>query len=711
MGDAHGVSSTAVRSTYVRLAATVAHVKSLLGAIVNQAPVPYVQRGAPSLLYPVQTGPPMNAETQLRAMGGVGTLFAIVSTLANSTGAANWRLWKKAFSGLPEDRTEIQSHAALDIWNKPNPFMTRQEYVESVQQHVDLTGEGWMAISRNPAMRSLPLELWPMRPDRVSPVPSPQDYLQGYVYAAPDGQRVPLQLDEVIQLRMPNPMDPYRGMGPVQSILVDIDSTRYGAEWNRNFFRNSAVPGGVIEREAELGEMGDEEWKQFTKRWRESHQGVHNAHRVAMLPAGSKWVDRAFSQRDMQFAELSKVSRDIIREAFGIHGHKLGMSESVNRANADAADVTYARDKVIPRLERFKQALNNDFLPMFGGTTVGLEFDYDNPVPEDYELAAKLLTARANAAVTLVGAGFSAPDVLTVCELPDMAFAKPEPKPVVLPPGDNQAKGDEPKALFAWAERLPVAAAPDPDLTPVQEQWLAAIDDAMAHWPGITAAQREQLHGQIELAIDNGELAALGTLAVSSHDAAVLIERVLSELATTAGAQVAAEAAEQDVTLHGVLPAAGVLAATAAVVAGLLAASLAATAGREALRIQRPGSRGKDVAREVDTYLKTLSDQGPRTEIGAALTGAQNSARLATFVAGPEASLYASEVLDKNTCKFCKAVDGRFLGNTTDGQITESVMKTYPMGALGGYVDCLGRMRCRGTITGRWVSKTAKEDG
>lgn len=681
-------------------------------SVLNKAPVPYVQRGASSALYPGPTGPARNAETQLAAMGGVGTLFSIVSTLANSTAMVGWKLWKRAASGLDEDRTEISSHLALDIWNRPNDFMTRQELMEGGQQHLDLCGEGWLAIARNPLMRSLPLELWPMRPDRVMPVPSPTEFLNGYVYASPDGQRVPLQLDEVIQLRMPNPMDPYRGMGPVQSILTDLDSTKYGAEWNRNFFRNSAAPGGVIERDAELGEMDDEDWRQFNDRWRESHQGIANAHRVAMLPAGTKWVDRAFSQRDMQFAELSKVSRDIIREAFGIHGHKLGMSESVNRANADAADVTFARDKIVPRLERWKQALNNDFLPLFGPAAKGLEFDYANPVPEDDELSAKLLTARANAAVVLVGAGFAAPDVLTTCELPDMAFAKPEPKPMPALPGDAPPAPvpDEPKALFAWAERLPIAApAPGdhPDLTPVQEQWLAAIDDAMTHWPHITAAQREQLHEQIATAIDTGELAALGSLAVDTHAAALMIGRALTALAGTAGAQVVAEAAAQEVTgVHPQMPPPGVLAATAAVVAGVLGASMAASAGREALRIQRPGSKGSDVAGDVTTYLKSLPDAGPRTEIGAALTGAQNSARLATFVAGPVASLYASEVLDKNTCKFCKAVDGRFLGNTDDGQIMDDVLKTYPLGALGGYVDCLGRARCRGTITGVWRKGT-----
>lgn len=652
-------------------------------------------------MFPAQTGPPMNAETQLRAMGSVGTLFSIVSTLANSTAAVNWRLWTQSATGEPEDRTEVMRHAALDVWRKPNPFYGRQELVESVQQHTDLTGEGWMVVGRNPVMRSLPLELWPVRPDRIFPVPSPDDYLVGYVYAAPDGSRIPLQLDEVIQLRMPNPMDPYRGMGPVQSILVDLDSVRASGEWNRNFFRNSAQPGGIIEAP---DEMGDTQWKLFTQRWRESHQGVNNAHRVAVLENGMKWVDRQFSQRDMQFAELSGVSREIIREAFGVHGHKLGMSESVNRANAEAADVTFARDKVVPRLERFKQALNNDFLPMFGATAVGLEFDYDNPVPADGQLDSILLAARATAAVALVGAGWDSSDVLKTCELPDMAFSKPAPPPAPVLPGAPGAAvpavpGEKP------ANRLMLNAAPKPDvdLSPVQQQWLDALDGLMSQWPAISVAQRDQLHGQIAAAIDGGQLAALASLSVDSAAAAALIEEYLTGLAHEAGGAVVAEAAAQGVTgLHPQLPPVGSVAALSVAVAAMLGAALALAAGQEALRIHRPGMSGASVADDAVKAIAQTSDAGPRTQFGGALTAVQNTSRLATFRAGPIASLYADEILDRNTCVNCKAVDGKFLGTTDDGNVMAEVEKSYPMGALGGYVECLGRQRCRGTITGVW---------
>ncbi|MFD3640967.1 phage portal protein [Streptomyces griseus] len=396
--------------------------KTLIGSLTAatrratvDSPVPFVSRGAQRALPFMR---PAGMEAQMRAMGSVGTLFSIVNRTSNATAQVDWKLWRKAKSGKREDRVEVTSHAALDLWNKPNGFMPRQEFVETFQQHVDLVGEGWWVIARHPGS-TIPLELWPVRPDRMTPIPSQERFLDGYFYTSPDGEQIPLGLNEVIQLRMPNPLDPYRGMGPVQAVLADLDATRYSAEWNRNFFLNSAEPGGIIEVPTALS---DPDFDQLRDRWNEQHRGVANAHRVAILEHG-KWIDRKLTQRDMQFVELRDVSRAVLREAYGISAFALGEVTDVNRATAEAAKAWFADQLTVPRLERIKAALNHDLLPMFGATATALEFDYENPVPVDPETEAAQLTARSAAAATLRAAGWEPDDVLSVVGLPAMRSA------------------------------------------------------------------------------------------------------------------------------------------------------------------------------------------------------------------------------------------------------------------------------------------------
>src|SRR3990172_9217195 len=218
-------------------------VRSLIGGILDRAPVPYTTGRQNAFTTPGSGGGGRTA--QLAAMGATGTLHAIVSSLAYDTAAVDWHLYRTPAPGTPDgQREEVTRHLALDVWNKPNSFFHRQLFVETFQQHLDLPGEAyWVVVKAG----SIPLELWPVRPDRMEPVPSVKDYLKGWVYTGPGGEKVPLDLDEVIQLRLPDPMDPYRGLGPVGTILADIDSARLGAEWHRSFFLNSPQPRPIIQ--------------------------------------------------------------------------------------------------------------------------------------------------------------------------------------------------------------------------------------------------------------------------------------------------------------------------------------------------------------------------------------------------------------------------------------------------------------------------------
>jgi len=435
--------------------------RTLLGDLANaasalrtrptQTPVPFASR-AQSYgrgLFGSNRG----TTAELAAMGSVSTLFAIVNRTAKAEAGVEWGLYRKAKSGKKEDRQPVLSHAALDLWNKPNGFYTQSEFVEAGAQHKQLTGEQWWVIARN-ERSTLPLEMWPVRPDRMRPVPDPETFLSGYMYTGPDGQEIALRIEDVIFIRTPHPEDPYRGIGPVQALLTDLDAVRYSAEWNRNFFLNSAEPGGIIEVPNSLG---DNEFDELRERWNEQHKGIANAHRVAILEHG-KWVDRKFTQRDMQFAELRGISSEIIREGFGFPKPMTGAVDDVNRANAEAGEVMFARWLVVPDLEAVKDALNYRLLPLYGATATGLEFDYVNPVPEDVEKEATQLTARAAAAAELVREGFDPAGVLAAVGLPDIAHtgrtAGPAPVPVAWSDAVAGLLGEDIENAQRWVVKI-----------------------------------------------------------------------------------------------------------------------------------------------------------------------------------------------------------------------------------------------------------------
>ena len=381
---------------------------------INAAPVPYTSsRGNIfSGLFGQQND--SIGERAYDAYGAVGTLFAIVSQIGNAVSSTEWNLYDKATFRDEDSREEILDHPFLKVWNRPNDFYTGEMLREAVQQHLDLVGEGIIVLNK---IGNIPLEMWPVRPDRMKPVKHPKKYMTGWIYCGPDGEEVPLTLDQVIHIKYPNPKDPYRGMGPVQTVLNDIDAARYSAEWNRNFFINGAAPGGIIKVDYR---MSDTEFNEFVNRWRQQHQGVANAHRVAVLE-NAEWESTNFSMNDMQFVELRNLPRELIREAFAFPKPMLGTVDDVNRANAEAGKEIMAEGQTVPRLRRWKSIVNTFLLPQFANGENRI-LDFKDPVPVNHEAVDRKRNSQAVSARNLVLSGYNPEDVAKVMGLPQMRW-------------------------------------------------------------------------------------------------------------------------------------------------------------------------------------------------------------------------------------------------------------------------------------------------
>jgi len=125
----------------------------------------------------------------------------------------------------------------------------------------------------------------------------------------------------------------------------------------------------------------------------------------------------------------------------------LGMSDDINRANAEAAEDVYARWVLKPHLDRIRSALNEQFLPLFGSSGEGMEFDFDDPSLEDSEATNSTLTAKTNAAKTLVDAGGKFEAVLEALGLPKIEFDQAKV--------DAEAEANKAKAAALGASKEP----------------------------------------------------------------------------------------------------------------------------------------------------------------------------------------------------------------------------------------------------------------
>lgn len=321
------------------------------------------------------TPPERNVSGYLSAYADIYSLFGIALRIATAVGEVKWRLYK---GSERSERSQIAQHPILTLLDFANEFQTGQEVMELTQLHIDLAGKAYWYLPKN--RLGVPGEVWVLPPHLIKVVSSKERFISGYMYQA--GQEsIPLKASDVIRFPMPDPANPLGGIGFVQASAVELDSESYAGKYNRNFFYNSARPDAVLEYEEKLS---DEEFERLRHQWEAKYGGLNNAHKVAILEGGVKYKQIQVMQKDMDFIQLRKMTRENLLFAFGMPLSVMGITENVNRANAEAGDYTFARWLIKPRLIRIKNKLNEQLLTMFPQAK-GVELDFDEVVPETVE--------------------------------------------------------------------------------------------------------------------------------------------------------------------------------------------------------------------------------------------------------------------------------------------------------------------------------------
>jgi phage portal protein BeeE len=188
-------------------------------------------------------------------------------------------------------------------------------------------------------------------------------------------ERIPLPAQAVIPLGWPDPSNPFDFAGPLQSMGTDLEAESYASQYQRNTFLNNGKPGGVIEFDEPLPR---DRFNEFVLRWREQHQGINNAARVAILEKG-KWVDTSSKNTDLEFEKLRRFSLEQVMYTVGMP-YAMMVTQDVNLANAQTGEKIYNRYTLNPRLATIKEALNERVLPYIGDL---LSMDYDLSAPQD----------------------------------------------------------------------------------------------------------------------------------------------------------------------------------------------------------------------------------------------------------------------------------------------------------------------------------------
>lgn len=243
------------------------------------------------------------------------------------------------------------------------------------------------------------------------------------------------------------------------------------------------------------------------------------------------------------------------------------------------------------------------------------------------------------------------------------------------------------------------------DFAEHNRQWEGAVQTASNRLAAVLADWRSQIREQITAGMDSPE--ELAALAVDSSPATDILYETMHSLAQRSGDALVREALYQGVkipewslpddTVTAAVGGRRLLGSVARMTADLLATGLVQSAKRLALGLLTRQQDPATLASEVDRTLRESQEGTLKGPLGTAMSTAQTAGRQAVLEAAPPGEYYASEILDRNTCGPCRAVDGEQFGDL------ERAIKAYP---VMGYKDCIGPRygnSCRGMIVARWI--------
>lgn len=355
----------------------------LKNIFTNQQP----QKAAPP--QPLQQGnisiannnvaPPLTTFDHIESYKKISWIYKAVKKNADKVSEIELKLMRQTSQGEAEI---VDNHPVLELLASVNDFMTFEELVKITQGYLELVGEAYWAKIRDAGGNVV--ELWPLRPDKVEIIRSDEDFISGFIYKPRYDSKVIFETDDIIQFKEFDPTSPFRGVGAVMAVAYTGDSDLLAQKWNRNFFFNAAMPMMAI---LFKDTVHSDTIKRFSRSWEAKHRGADNAHKTAMLKGVEQILsDIQPSHKDMDFLEMRKFNRDEILAIFGVPKTVVGLSDDVNRANAEATTNSWLEHEIRPKMRYLVGAMTEFLLRDYNAP--GLYFDFVDPVPDnlDYQL-------------------------------------------------------------------------------------------------------------------------------------------------------------------------------------------------------------------------------------------------------------------------------------------------------------------------------------
>jgi len=234
-----------------------------------------------------------------------------------------------------------------------------------------------------------PVELCPLRPERVQVVSDERGWPVGYLYRA--GARVtrvnrldPFGRIQLAHIKALHPRDDHYGMGCIEAAIAAASVHNRASRWNKSLLDQGARPSGALSYEPADGSvMSAEQFKRLKEELASEFSGSGNAGRPMLLEGGLKWQALSLTPADMDFVALKEGAARDIALAFGVPPVLVGLPGDATYANAREAGRALYRQTILPMAGKILDALGAMLSDWLGPVSLSVDTDQISELAED----------------------------------------------------------------------------------------------------------------------------------------------------------------------------------------------------------------------------------------------------------------------------------------------------------------------------------------
>ncbi len=289
-------------------------------------------------------------------------VYAIITDIAESAAEPYMDVYK--------NNEIVPNHPALKLFAQPNPYMSGFEMSELIMVQLYLAGNAFIQKIRSRSGQVV--ELWPIwNPAGMEAMINTATGLVdfwNYYPEGPAGTGKPVRIEnaDIIQHKMPNPLNPYFGLAPIAVATKAVTRDNQATDYVNAFFANSAVPLGLLKIKKTLqGEEADN----IRALWKSRYSGRTGWYDVAVLDSETDYQRLSLTQQEMGMPELTNLTEERICMIFKwppiLIGALVGL-KFATYSNFEQARRLAWEDTLSPIYTRLTDKYNQALAPDFG---------------------------------------------------------------------------------------------------------------------------------------------------------------------------------------------------------------------------------------------------------------------------------------------------------------------------------------------------------